>query len=282
MSTIAEILLILTNKDPTWVPQRNEFDDYIFGDPDVDTGAKLPASVPNSIENNIIEIQNTINAIYFSYMQAVEWKRAGNHVERPDLWVVIRQRLEKLHKDYNSARDSLHRVWLPAARLALGEEAPDLARDSYTMWLLQAAHYYAELMKIIYLNSEYYINLMDQFRLNDIEVARQRTQREFDEWQAREREVQEFVDRANWRTQGFKTKKAYHEFWDADSAAARAQIDRLANLSLGVRGGKRKSKSKKRRVRKTLRQIRSRRQTRNIRRRKPIPYRKIRSRKTKN
>ena len=123
---------------------------------------------------------------------------------------------------------------------------------------------------------------MDQFRLNDIEVARQRTQREFDEWQAREREVQEFVDRANWRTQGFKTKKAYHEFWDADSAAARAQIDRLANLSLGVRGGKRKSKSKKRRVRKTLRQIRSRRQTRNIRRRKPIPYRKIRSRKTKN
>jgi hypothetical protein len=49
-----------------------------------------------------------------------------------------------------------------------------------------------------------------------------------------------------------------------------------------ARGGKRKSKSKKRHVRKTLRQRRSRRQTRNIRRRKPIPYRKIRSRKTKN
>ena len=260
-----ETLLLLT--DRTSAVERNKFDNYVFGDADFDGSI---ATKYNSIEDNIKEIHS-------NYLRAVDWQqRYGD--ERDDLWVVIRQRLEKLHTDYNSVVGPLN-VRASVARLALGPEAPGLIRDSYVMWLLHAAHYYTELMKIKYLASDLRKFEMEQYQHHDSEVAKARMREREDLRLARELQVQAHVDEINWRNLGFTSLEAYHEFYAADAASAR---ELLAKRSADGVSGKRKSKSKKRRVRKTLRQRRSRRQTRNIRRRKHIPYRKIRSRKTKN
>ena len=285
-TSLLELLSGLTGRN---IPQRNSFDNFIFGLPDVDAGS--PSCKP-SVRNNIIQIENSINQIYSKYSNALTWNQGGI-VTRPDLWDEIKLLLEKLPNDHAATHAllaqiqscvDLHldpRVTLFAQR-TLGAESeswPALARDSYIMWLLQAAE-------------SFYVDLMNKVNFNAAAShstsATYRTQRRHD-WRGspspEEREVQEVVNRANAYNMGL-TMDEFNKHWETDRRDAQAQIARrdgyiAASAAFG-RGGKRKSKSKKRHVRKTLRQRRSRRQTRNIRRRKPIPYRKIRSRKTKN
>ena len=293
MSTITDtsLLELLSGLTGRNIPQRNSFDNFIFGLPDVDAGS--PSCKP-SVRNNIIQIENSINQIYSKYSNALTWNQGGI-VTRPDLWDEIKLLLEKLPNDHAATHAllaqiqscvDLHldpRVTLFAQR-TLGAESeswPALARDSYTIWLLQVAEsFYADLMNKVHFNAAASHSTSATYR------ARRR-----DDWRGspspEELEVQEVVNRANAYNMGL-TMDEFNKHWETDRRDAQAQIARrdgpkssLFKPAFG-RGGKRKSKSKKRRVRKTLRQRRSRRQTRNIRRRKHIPYRKIRSRKTKN
>ena len=285
MSTITDtsLLELLSGLTGRNIPQRNSFDNFIFGLPDVDA---------EKVRNTIIQIENSINGIYSKYSYALTWKQGGI-VTRPDLLDEIKLLLEKLLNDYNSARALLvqiqsrvdpsvdPRVTLFAQR-TLGAESeswPALARDSYTIWLLQAAEsFYVDLMNKVNFNTAASHSTSATYR------ARRRDDRPGSP-SPEELEDQEVLNWINAYNTGL-TRDEFHNRWKADAADAQAQIARrdgyiAASAAFG-RGGKRKSKSKKRHVRKTLRQRRSRRQTRNIRRRKPIPYRKIRSRKTKN
>ena len=101
MSTITDtsLLELLSGLTGRNIPQRNSFDNFIFGLPDVDAGS--PSCKP-SVRNNIIQIENSINQIYSKYSNALTWNQGGI-VTRPDLWDEIKLLLEKLPNDHAAA-----------------------------------------------------------------------------------------------------------------------------------------------------------------------------------